>query len=597
MSLLLVPAWHFRARAVVERVWGWSPIEEAVLLHLRRAPGTGEDLAAALSVPRQVAGKALERLMRHGLIELRLGDVPAFVLSPSGHAATLAQRPLPERSERRELGISLVYERLGDSVLRYSALRYGNARWRPVETKVGDALAIRFPPNDRVETFATMEARAWGLVRQSLRTGEMEHSIRTSEARITRGYLEIELEGARVGILPNGASDKLKEAIVQILESGSVPELSARSQHELVCDVEFETTFHPDQLVLGGAAHLTRFEAIVEAAREDVFVLSTFVAAQDDPLERGSRERLWSALDRAVGRGVRCHLFFGTSEPGVTRHAEAMESLRRRLTRAARSSEHVLAHFTSVRTHAKLLAADDGAGGAVVVLGSCNWLQTPFRAVEVSLELREGKAVARVLDLFAETIASSPATRRSIDELKAMAGDIHHWRPNALALDHQKPGEVVARMRIVRAHEHDPLLRSVAHERPSRVMCASARLGANMVPAVFNPFQESQVDVGEAHILYSRLGGPTKKRHVQTAEKRAAGAVRTLHLKDPQFHGKFLLWGEDDVVITSMNWGSQQGDPAAPNDELGLHVCAPGAARELLEALRSQLPKLEESIP
>ena len=30
--------------------------------------------------------------MRHGLIELRLGEAPAFVLSPSGRAATLAQQ-------------------------------------------------------------------------------------------------------------------------------------------------------------------------------------------------------------------------------------------------------------------------------------------------------------------------------------------------------------------------------------------------------------------------------------------------------------------------------------------------------------------------
>lgn len=592
MTRLLVPAWHYRGCAVVERVWGWSPVEEAVLLYLRRTPGSGEDLATALAVPRQVAGAAVERLMRHGLIELRLGDAPAFVLSPSGSAAVQTQRPLPERTERRELGISLVYERLGESVLRYR-----DARWRPYETAVGDALVIDFPPNDPVETFATMEERAWGLVRQSLRTGEVERAIRTTDARISRGYLEIDLENARAGVLPNGASEKLKDSVGRILKSGKVPRLAARSKHGPAPDTEIETTFHPDQFVLGGAVHLERFEAIVDAAREDVFVLSTFVAGQDDQMGRGSRERLWSALDRAVGRGVRCHLFFGTSEREAARHAEAIEDLRLRLVRAARSREHVLAHHGSVRTHAKLLAADDGAGGAVVVLGSCNWLQSPFRAFEMSLELRAGEVVARGLDLFAQTIACSLETMRSIDVLRAMAGEIRRWRTSAFTLEPGKPEEVGARMRIVHAHEHDPLLRRVAHERPGRVMCASARLGANMVPAIFNPLQESRVDLGEAYVLYSRYGGPTKKKHVRAAEARTRGAVKTLGLKDPQLHAKFLLWGDDDVVVTSMNWGSQQGDTAAANDELGLHVSAPGAAQRLLDALRSHLPLLERVVP
>lgn len=592
MTRLLIPAWHFRGRAIVERVWGWSPVEEAALLHLRRAPGTGEDLATALAVPRQVAGAALERLMRHGLIELRFDDVPAFVLTPSGDAAIQTQRALPKRIEQRELGISLIYEKLGDSVLRNR-----DARWRPIETNISDALVVGFPANDFTETFETMEARVWGLVKQSLRTGEVERAIRTTDARILRGYLEIDLASARLGIMPNGASAELKNSVSQILKSGKVPRLTARPNHRLALDTEFKTTFHPDQFVLGGAAHLAKFEAIVDGAREDVFVLSTFVAGQDDLLEKRSRERLWSALDRAVGRGVRCHLFLGTSDQEASRHAEAMVGLHKRLVRVARSPEQVLAHYGSVRTHAKLLAADDGTGGAVVVIGSCNWLHSPFRAFEMSLELRAGEAVARGLDLFAQTIACNAQTTRSVDVLRAMGSELRRLRTGTFTLGMGELEEVGARMRIVYAHEHDPLLRRIAHERHARVICASARLGANMVPAIFDPLKESRVEVGESQILYSRYGGPIKKRHVVAAEAQTQGAVKTLAMKDPQLHAKFLLWGDNDVVVTSMNWGSQQGDPAAANDELGLHVSAPGAARDLVAALRSHLPLLEEMPP
>jgi hypothetical protein len=32
---LLIPAVWYRARAIIERRWGWSPVEEEVLLALR----------------------------------------------------------------------------------------------------------------------------------------------------------------------------------------------------------------------------------------------------------------------------------------------------------------------------------------------------------------------------------------------------------------------------------------------------------------------------------------------------------------------------------------------------------------------------------
>jgi hypothetical protein len=80
-----------------------------------------------------------------------------------------------------------------------------------------------------------------------------------------------------------------------------------------------------------------------------------------------------------------------------------------------------------------------------------------------------------------------------------------------------------------------------------------------MVPAIFNPLQGNRVDIEEALVLYSRYGGSTKKRHVRAVAERIRGAVKTLGLKEPQLHAKFLLWGDDNVVITSMNWGSWEG--------------------------------------
>lgn len=589
MRRLLVPAWHYRACAIVERVWGWSPAEEAVLLELFRSPGSTEDVARTLSLPRQVVVAAFERLMRHGLLDLELGEQPAFMVNAAGAACVRGGRALPERSEQRELGISLVYERLGHSVLRH---RHVRGRWRNVNAAISDAHMIPLPPNEPSETYDTMEPRAWMLVRQSLRTGEVERAIRTTGSRIVRGFLEIDLDEARAGILPEGASERLRLRVIDALKTGKLPQLKRYPRDGVEATVE--TTFHPSQFVLGGQAQLERAIAIIDSSREDVFVLSTFVAKQDDLIERKRREELWSAFDRAAARGVRCHLFYGSSDEQSVKHAGAIEELSMRLRRHAHSSENILVYHQSVRSHAKMLAADDGAGGAVVLLGSCNWLQSPFRAFELSVELRAGAAAALGLDLFATVLSGSPEATRSIDGLRALAGAVRRWRPSAFAIRSRVLGEVCARMRVVHAHEHEPLLRRVAHGGHHRVMVATHRLGAPMVPAVFNPLRASKVDVGSHHVLYSRVAGPTKKRHVREQQERNVGRPTTLALKDPELHAKFLLWGDDDVVVTSMNWGSQQGDANAPHDELGIHITAPGAASVLLDQLPSYLPELRD---
>jgi len=82
---IYLPAWHYRARAIVQRTWGWSPIEEMILLALDRAPGTIEDVATSLGIPIQVVGSTIARLMQFGLVEVRFSPAPQLATSSVGH--------------------------------------------------------------------------------------------------------------------------------------------------------------------------------------------------------------------------------------------------------------------------------------------------------------------------------------------------------------------------------------------------------------------------------------------------------------------------------------------------------------------------------
>ena len=118
MSAIFVPAWHYRSRAIVQRTWGWSPVEEMILLALDRTPGTIEEISRALNAPLQVVSSTVARLMQFGIAELRLSPQPVLTTSALGHDLILKGGALPERTEDREVRISLVYERVGHSLFR-----------------------------------------------------------------------------------------------------------------------------------------------------------------------------------------------------------------------------------------------------------------------------------------------------------------------------------------------------------------------------------------------------------------------------------------------------------------------------------------------
>jgi phosphatidylserine/phosphatidylglycerophosphate/cardiolipin synthase-like enzyme len=58
--------------------------------------------------------------------------------------------------------------------------------------------------------------------------------------------------------------------------------------------------------------------------------------------------------------------------------------------------------------------------------------------------------------------------------------------------------------------------------------------------------------------------------------------VELLAVRVPQLHAKFLAWDDDDIVVSSMNWGSQSGLSSNRLDEIGLHLRGPGLAAALI---------------
>jgi hypothetical protein len=573
-----LPAWHYRARAIVQRTWGWSPIEEMILLALDRAPGAIEDVATSLGIPMQVVGSTIARLMQFGLVEVRFSPAPQLATSAVGHDFIRLGGALPERTEDREIHISLVLEKVGHSIFRNR-----DVETIPLYRMTHADHKVDFPPGSD-ETDDTMAERVTQFVGGMLRPGEWLRGVQTINSVLERKYLAIELNDVKNGLLPEGATQDLIRALQETINTGILPAASDPQPSRLQT---IDTTISAEQLIVGGDQHLERFERIVGQAESDVFVLSTFVAPHNEKYtERHERVRI--ALEQACQRGVRCHLFYGTTLDAERKNAIAMQELSVRLSSVRRARGFVLTQRDSAGSHVKCLAADDGQGGAVVLLGSSNWLSSPFSAVEVSVELTENHAAAAGLDLLRSIISPLSSASRSIEMLQFTASDLRRARSPLSPRTDVREGMPV-RMTILQADDHERLLRKVAHEAGERFVCCTNRIGATMVPGLFNPAEIAGRRLADVRVYYSRRSGPIKRRHVTAHRERLNGVVDLIAVEDPQVHAKFLLWDTDHVVVSTMNWGSQSGSADDPLDEIGLYLEGPGLATSLLAKFEDQL--------
>lgn len=444
---------------------------------------------------------------------------------------------------------------------------------------------MAFPLEDAPETDDTMVQRVSHFMAGALRAGEWLRGVQAISSVIERKFLVLDLDDVRNGVLPEGASGQLVRALQTTIKTGVLPKISAPEQGR---SISIQTTFEADQLIVGSKQHLECFERIVGEAKSDVFVLSTFVASQADERGREQRERIWRALEEAVARGVHCHLFYGTTLDERANNAIGMQELNKRLSGVRLSRGFVLVQRDTVGSHAKIVAADDGQGGAVVLLGSCNWLSSPFSAVEVSAEIRENQAAAIGLDLLRSIVSKLSSASRSVEMLQFMASELRRSR-SMLSPAGQATGGSPAELTVLYADDHERLIRAAAHDADQSFVCCTNKVGANMVPALFNPAEVAGRRIEDVRVYFSRYAGPTKRRHVAAHRERLHGVVDLIGIRDPQLHAKFLAWDKDHVVVSSMNWGSQSGLPDNRLDEIGLYLRGVDLATCLLAKFEARL--------
>lgn len=583
MSVLVaIPAYRINCKVSIDKARPWSVIDEAVLWAAHQAPVTIAALASRANLPRQLVVASLARIMRFRLIETVIdGDGQAgFRSSAYGKQLVTGGHSLPYFPKRSSRRISFTIERAtGYMYPTRDAQPWAMVRLQRERDAGADVRVISVdgaPPMSHEANVARLSSMVERTPDEQLAFIEPNtSSVREDD------YLVVRVVDGTLHGLPPGAPNSLR-VIVRGATAGEPgippPAIAYAGPGEDTAPRTVRCNIAASDLVVGGDSHRECLLKMLKSAERRVIIHSTFL--RDECFAE-----LFDAFRKACENDVSIDILWGAakSEADEVRQGSEAASMMKRVLADPVTRARIRIHMQSTGSHAKAILVDQPDGSWIAVVGSCNWLSSPLRAIEASVVLRDQGAVAEVA--------------RAVQRIVGRRAGLAHPVANDLALIAQElsgeaAGAGAAEVTILIGEEHDARLRAGSGKATQRLVIASHRLGSTARPGALLPGAVAAQGGAKVHILYTMRSGPVKNRDERELTAEAALQGVALTKVTIPIHAKFVAWDDDDVLITSFNWASADSDPSDPFGELGVHIHAKGIATELIGRLSGLLPKL-----
>lgn len=587
-TVVAIPIIRVNCKVWLDKGRPWSIFDELLLWSLSRRPWSLVELARDAGLPRQVVVASIARLMRFRLVEVTLtDDGAAFKTSDLGFRLMSSGNQLPYYPKRTSRRVSFVIERVTGQMFANRNIRAFNQNRIQQEREQGADIRVIDVDGDKLpmthhanfERLSEMTARNWD--EQIVNIEDKSTSIWRNE------FMAVRVHGNAFRDLPDEASDNLREIILAAAEDER-----KRSQFKIQYQgpVEerervkmFPCRIEDDDLVVGGSIHRDLLVRIIERASSRVIILSTFL----DPEKFAD---LSDHFRTACRRGVKFDILWGAEYDETTeeRNKKAAVQIAELVHRDPVMSSQVKVHLRSTGSHAKLLLANRDDGSWTAVVGSCNWLSAPFRAVEVSIVLRDHAVVADVLTTLQKLIGY-----RGIIDTSGLATELAITCRDLLRLP-SAAAENGGEVGIVVGEAHDALIREASGQARRCFMVGSHKLGSVAQPgALMQGSVAAKQENLHATVLFTIPTGPIKRRHARELVKEAAKhGVHLIRLEKIPLHGKFVAWDDDNVIVTSMNWASASTDVNFPWSEVGLVIKQPGIASRLIRTMETTFEEI-----
>jgi cardiolipin synthase A/B len=579
--LIAIPVFRLSCSVTIDKGRAWSVVEEAVLWTVSRKASSISDLVAASGLKKQVVVAALSRLMRFRLVELSVKDGSVvFVASDYGREAIKDGRALPFFPKKETKRVSFVIEHATGCFFPSAQVRVVSSSGLETDSDPDKRIVV-------VESGSPVMSHEANLARLSQIAArgydEQLANIDGRTASLRSEYMVIKVIDSVIRNLPQNATEALRAVIEKAAAAPantSVPvEYEGPAEEAEASRSEHRINFQPQDLVVGGSAQKTLLLGIIAAAHSRVIVHSTF-------LDHLRFKDLLPEIREACSRGVTIDLLWGAetlSEDEESKNAISAVEIARMVREDRDMGRRFRVHMKTTGSHAKLLLADNAEGNWLAVVGSCNWLSSPFAAVELSVVLRDAVIVADVAVALQRMIGRRGLSEDIATEMAFLARDLRR----------RAPGEGNATAVLICGDHHDVMMRTGSGSAIRRVLAGSHRLGSTARPGYIIQAEAARERVSDLKVtlLYTMASGPLKNRHARKlAEEAATNGVRLIRLERPPLHGKFLAWDDDDIAVTSLNWGSAKAHDDFPESEIGVHINNPGIAVDLMARIEAIFP-------
>ncbi|MHC1664868.1 phospholipase D-like domain-containing protein [Stenotrophomonas geniculata] len=551
----------------------WSVVEQLVLQALVQSPSSVTDLVAESNLPRRVIIEMIVRLMRAGWIQVEsTAQGHVFSATAAGARAGLREE-LPSARKSTKRWIAFFIDQLTGSPFRSYELQA--IPRRRLEERPDRSSILVLEPESELGQPEPSELLA------SL-TDEDEEiiGVEPSSQRLSRYYALLTVRNGRLDGLPvrEGrlasiileAANRAKRTTAEspLMSAGPVLRVAAPEATPIISKCVFS---HQD-IVLGGEAHRSALQSAIAKAHSRVFIHSTFISAD-------GIDFVLPLLKNAAMRGVQADILWGQGDnsDGYRSTLELVGKTKAELAIAGLDS-FINLHNFSTHSHAKLLIADDlGRGRFSALVGSCNWLSTGYVSFDATLRCRDPELVGHVMGALARLSQGRDG------HWNQLSGELSRFAVSCK--NQEKPVGMKVPMAIVTGDAHASFVRKARDEAMERIFVASHRVSevgkrAVLLPAI--AAAQSERDIA-ARIYFNRTSGgltPSGASDLIIWSQTEGCTLKAVH--DPRLHAKILAWDDDSLVISSQNWLSTDGSHHQSLQEIGVYVCSPRAADNVI---------------
>ncbi|WP_076860962.1 phospholipase D-like domain-containing protein [Bradyrhizobium mercantei] len=561
-----VPIYKVRADYIVKQGRTWSAFEHMVLWKLAQERATSVELAELSGVPLRLVVECLIELIGVGWVDIHAssGRV-AFEATASGKKAA-ALKKLPEDTRNLRRRDTLCMERITMSFFQPEDLTLIHKDKLPENAFVlrPRVFKLTMSPTGSVDRLYMKEDETF--------EEWVDHRITAQ-----RLFASVQISGDQVEGLPQYTSPEFRQAIVEAVivapnagDDAAADEVIARAETRLETEDGYSyAEVTTDDLIVGGPAHLSELKRVLSDAKSFVVVHTCFVGTE-------AVRRLLPDLEAAAKRKVRVDLLWGQRNEEL--NEEALKDFRAAKAMFDKLSPHTKSYLrfaeTDTGSHAKIVLADSGPHGSYeAYVGSCNWLSSLYKSVEVSIRLREPHVVATLASALAFLrIPSSTKWTKDVYRLAELRNECR--RANARS-------DGPHRVAVLRDHEHLAAVREARDGANASIVAVCDLLGPAGETSVFVPMRATDRNQVAVTLIHNKLA----KSVSQEERDRAAAALAEVGIKlfaVDQVHGKFMTWDDDALLITSFNWLATTSNPWKPRGaEIGVIVKGPGLVGHL----------------